>query len=1317
MSRDRDALELFYAYAPQDEALRQQLANHLTSLQRQGLIRPWHERDISAGSLRSEAIDRHLQAAQLILLLISPDFMASDYYGILMQTAMQLHEAGAARVIPILLRPCDLQDAPFSKLQVLPRNAEAVTTWTNQDAAFAAIAKEIRAAINEIHNGAPATASLTTTRKKRSRDNKLTRSTPKSEANETSDYVGSGKRPISYFPYGHNTLFKPRKGEFEALEPRLRAEDSVPVRLGLVGVGGVGKSGLARELVYRNEAYFTDGVFWVAAGKDHADETRADRTNSLIYPLATLANKLHFLPPGGESTLPNEEQRARHLCRFLAQHPRALLILDNLEDPDLLTTALPDLAGSELRCAVLYTSRSKVQSHGIHIHIVKPLSNEQDQLALLLEEVRPAVLERVRGYQRDEEVVAARSICLRVGGLVLALTLLRSQLEQNGWLTLSELDQQLSEHGVLAVARDESAIHKSLEATFYLSWQHVSNELAQRMFQLAAYFPAATPIPLWLLSLACAVDEDYALHSPLMEARRLLQRLSLIEDVSRQEVQMHPLLHIFGQRLLADAVDGPTLRTTTAERVIAGFEDVCKLEQCVRERGFWDCLCQIRAARIYIASLQPGAEERLRRVERRLDQETYFLATSGLWPQQLPGLFYQQMYNHILEEGQPLPASPSASPWLRQLERVGIRDTGLIRVFSGHSKGVNSVAFSPDGTKVLTGSEDCTARIFETTSGKTLHVLSGHNEGINSVAYSPDGTCVLTGSKDHTARLWDVESGECIRILEGHTDWVNAVAFSPDGRLIATGSQDGMVRLWECSTGQVYGSFSIRDVRRREIVALNEGRDIAKYIPLAPYPIRNIVFSPEATVIALATHVGTVFLWNFADDTCAEIPRSALGAMVDVIGLAYSADGHKLLIGGRKHMMLWDCRESTPIKEFHDNVDPLGISSIAFSYDPAGSYILSGSWTGIVHLFETCSGKLIRVSERHVGTINSAAFSPDDTAVLLGSSNGTAQLWHSPHIYSNSAEMVHISPNSNTQQSTSMPESYFAYANFSPDGSYLLTNSTNNTFCLWDVQSRQRLLCHNTSILAISSALSGQPFSPASTFMIASATEVRLLSKGDGECLQEVPIKGNHLAYPAYEAVFSRDGRYLLSGAPDLAAYLWSTSSGKIIQALGGHSHVVDRVAISSDSQMLLTGSLDGAVRLWKRQGRKYIPGIFYKEERGVRKLAFSPDGKQAFIGLLQGLLCIWDTANGDLLSTLNGQMEVIWQIACSPDGKYILAGDMFNQVRIWQCEEPFALVGAFSTHGKLLAAHWRDERTILLVDDAPTDGFPRMYTLNFSGG
>jgi len=140
-------VEVFFSYSHRDEKLRDKLAPHLSMLQREGVISAWHDRKIGAGTEWAKAIDDNLNAAGIILLLISADFLASDYcYDIEMQRAIARHEAGEARVIPIILKPVDWSSAPFSKLQAFPKDAKPVTTWSNRDAAFVDIAKGIRGA-------------------------------------------------------------------------------------------------------------------------------------------------------------------------------------------------------------------------------------------------------------------------------------------------------------------------------------------------------------------------------------------------------------------------------------------------------------------------------------------------------------------------------------------------------------------------------------------------------------------------------------------------------------------------------------------------------------------------------------------------------------------------------------------------------------------------------------------------------------------------------------------------------------------------------------------------------------------------------------------------------------------------------------------------------------------------------------------------------------------------------------------------------------------------------------------------------------------
>lgn len=143
-------LKLFYSYSHKDEAMRRRLEAHLSVLRRLGAIAAWHDRQIGGGAEWKREISEHMESADLILLLISSDFLASDYcWDIEMKRAIERHDQGDAVVIPIMLHPVDWEGAPFAKLQTLPRDALPVSQWRSEEEAFAEIAKGIRAVIEK----------------------------------------------------------------------------------------------------------------------------------------------------------------------------------------------------------------------------------------------------------------------------------------------------------------------------------------------------------------------------------------------------------------------------------------------------------------------------------------------------------------------------------------------------------------------------------------------------------------------------------------------------------------------------------------------------------------------------------------------------------------------------------------------------------------------------------------------------------------------------------------------------------------------------------------------------------------------------------------------------------------------------------------------------------------------------------------------------------------------------------------------------------------------------------------------------------------
>jgi hypothetical protein len=297
--------------------------------------------------------------------------------------------------------------------------------------------------------------------------------------------------------------------------------------------------------------------------------------------------------------------------------------------------------------------------------------------------------------------------------------------------------------------------------------------------------------------------------------------------------------------------------------------------------------------------------------------------------------------------------------WYHWQRKLHLNSGGLW----GHNGPVLAVAVAPDGERVVTGSDDGSAKIWNAATGTEVLTLTGHSAGVTAVAISGDGTRIATGSYDQTTRLWDAATGKLLALLRGHTAPVYALGFSPDGARIVTAGADGTLRLWTTREGQLVARMN------------------------ADSAATAVEFSMDGLTLVSGYENGSVRIWDLRT-TQSKMVWTAPHAPVRSV--AFSADGQRILTAGEDGVVQIRSTDSSGAPLFLTERGP-AVRATVFS--PEGNRVATAAVDSTVRVYDGATGKELRLHKRHTGAVNCAAFTPNGRRLVTGSDDRSAMLW------------------------------------------------------------------------------------------------------------------------------------------------------------------------------------------------------------------------------------------------------------------------------------------------------------------------------------
>jgi WD40 repeat protein len=602
----------------------------------------------------------------------------------------------------------------------------------------------------------------------------------------------------------------------------------------------------------------------------------------------------------------------------------------------------------------------------------------------------------------------------------------------------------------------------------------------------------------------------------------------------------------------------------------------------------------------------------------------------------------------------------------------------LIADLKGHQKDATSASFSSDGQRIITASSDGTAKVWDIT-GKMIADLKGHQKEVTNASFSSDGQRILTASDDGTAKVWDI-AGKLIADLKGHQKEVTNASFSSDGQRILTASDDGTAKVWSI-TGKLIANLK---GHQKEVTSAS--------------------FSPDGRRIITGSLDGTVKVWHFTGELQTDFKAYNDGVIANfspdgqsiLTVSAWGDDAHLWNISGQRLMyfshkgFVWDAQFSKDGKRIVTTLSdgtvtlwdvkgnvPIELKGNSASFSPNGKYIITASGNGTAKIWDI-TGKHISDIKDNQRTVNDASFSPDGKYIITASGNGIAKLWDSK-----GKILFEFQEH----------EGKLSIARFSSDGKYIITVSKDGRAKVWDTTGKTlfELKGHQGNVTIANFSFDGK--------YIITASEDGTAKVWDTTAKHLINLKGHHGEVKS--AYFSKDGKRIIISSQNIVK-VWDTTGRLLFNLPKDDKQTFTHASFSPDGQFIISATYND-VKVWDKNGKllftlkntgsvSFSPCgqfIIYVSE-GVAKLrhitskllvefkghqdkaldvVFSPDGKRIITTSRDGTVKVWDIL-GRLLADLKGHKDQINIAKFSSNGQHIVTASNDGSVKVWKVEE-----------------------------------------------